>query len=377
MILRLSGDSTLCKGDLLLSRLCSMVQVRVMSLRLDPVSIDAFQRQRSDNARSSAGYLVHTIMQGLAAVSDSCVTWMLPDLVIRTGLLNTLMSVAELACAMLFHEKIAESHSRSCIRLLCAAVRGLSGCLYDSTFALRIQSSRTHGALFLLFARMMERSAVAQEKFPPLPIMRVHEGQVHFDSEDRVQLESCLGFAVADVIAGETPSRFFFELLLHGATDQEKIEVITQLESDEDNLNSRHRAAAGVRRDGIKMSTHCASVLLLFINCLWSREHIASCTAGPVILRALSMMQHHALPAVIRGAAMRALSLALKPGTPAIAFIITKVLNIFPTMFANGFNFPPPPACIAEPALQVQSCIVFIPDVQSYWHLLRLFAFYR
>ena len=118
-------------------------------------------------------------------------------------------------------------------------------------------------------------------------------------------------------------------------------------------MNSRHRAAASVRRDGIEMSTHCASVLLLFVNCLWSREHIASCSAGPVILRALSMTQHHVLPAIIRGAAMRALSLALKPGTPAISFIITKVLNIFPTIFANGFNFPPPPACIAEPALQV------------------------
>jgi len=370
LISRVSGDSPVCKGDLLLSRLCSMVQVRVMSLRLDVVSIAAFQHQRPGNGRSSAGYLVQTIIQGLAAVADSCVTWMLPHLIIRTGLLNTLMAVAELACAMLLHEKIAESHTHSSIRLLCAAVRGLCGCLYDPTFALRIQSSRTHGALFLLFARMMERSAIAQEKFPQLPIMSVHEGQVHFDSEDRVQLESCLGFAVADVIAGplhmllppppillthagETPSRFFFELLLHGATEQEKIDVITQLESDEDNLNSRHRAAASVRRDGIEMSTHCASVLLLFVNCLWSREHIASCSAGPVILRALSMMQHHVLPAIIRGAAMRALSLALKPGTPAISFIITKVLNIFPTMFANGFNFPPPPACIAEPALQV------------------------
>jgi hypothetical protein len=39
-------------------------------------------------------------------------------------------------------------------------------------------------------------------------------------------------------------------------------------------------------------------------------------------------------------------------------------LNIFPTIFANGFNFPPPPACIAEPALQVRlflfyKCFVF------------------
>jgi hypothetical protein len=51
---------------------------------------------------------------------------------------------------------------------------------------------------------------------------------------------------------------------------------------------------------------------------------------------------------------MKALSLSLKPGNTAIAFIITKVLNIFPTIIANGFNFPPPAACIAEPALQVR-----------------------
>ncbi len=351
----LAADSSLCKGDLLLSRLCSMVHIRVMSVRLDLVSINEFQNQLPGFKRSGAGFLVQTLLQGLAAVADSCITWTLPNLVIRTGLLKTLIAVAEFACAMLLHEKIAELHSRSSIRLLCTAVRGLCGCIYDETLALQIQSSRIHGALFLLFARMMERNDLAQEKFPPLPIMNVSQGRIYFDSEDCLELDSCLGFAVADVVSGETPSRFFFELLLHGATEHDKIHVATQLNDDEDNLNSRHRAASSIRRDGIEMSTQMSSVLLLFVNCLWSRDHMACSTAGPVILRALSMMQYHVVPSSVRGAAMKALSLSLKPGNSAIAFIITKVLNVFPTIFANGFNFPPPPACIAEPALQVRS----------------------
>jgi hypothetical protein len=331
-----------------------MVQIRIMSLQLDIVSIQDFQNQLPGMKRSSAGYLVQTIVQGLAAVADGYITWNLPNLVIRTGLLSTLMIVAEFACAMLLHEKIAELHSRSAIKLLCTAVRGLCGCMYDDTLALQMQSSRIHGALFLLFARMMERSDLAQEKFPPLPIMSVSQGRIYFDVDDFLELDSCLGFAVADVISGETPSRFFFELLLHGSTEQEKIHAATRLNSDEDNLNSRHGVAASIRRDGIEMSAHVSSVLLLFVNCLWSREHMACSTAGPVILRALAMLQHHALSASVRGAAMKALSLSLKPGNAAIAFIITKVLNIFPTIFANGFNFPPPPACISEPALQVR-----------------------
>jgi hypothetical protein len=351
----LSEDTHLCRGELLLSRLCSMVQVRVLPLRLDPVSIDAFQNQRPGTRRSSAGYLVQTIMQGLAAVADSCVTWMLPDLINRTGLLKTLMSVTELSCAMLLHEKIAESHSRSCIQLLCTAVRGLCGCMFESAFALQIQSARIHGALFLLLARMMEKNSLALERFPRLPIIRVTEGRVYFDSDDCLQMDSLLGFAVADVISGETPSRFFFEFLLHGATEFEKIDVMFQLENDEDNLNSRYRTAATIQSDGVDVSCQASVVILMFINCLWSREHIACCSAGPVILRALAMSQlHFTLPASVRGAAMKALSLSLKPGNSAISFIFTKVLNIFPSIFANGFNFPPPPGCIAEPALQVR-----------------------
>ncbi len=348
-------DSSLCKGDLLLSRLCSMVQVRVMALRLDRASIDAFYHLRPGNMRSGAGYMVQIILQGLAAIADSCVTWMMPNLINRTGLLSTLMICTEIACAMLLHEKLAELHSESAVRLLCTSVRGLCGCIYDSTFALQIQSSRIHGALFLLFARMVENCALAREKFPPLPIMSIREGRIHVDSQDCLPLDSCLGFAVADVISGETPSRFFFELLLHGATERDKVDIISQLESEEDNLNSRHRAAASILRDGTEMSINCVSVLIMFLNCFWSRQHVACCSAGPVILRALSMSQHHsALSSEIRGAAMKALSLSLKPGSSAIAFILTKVLNIFPTIFANGFNFPPPAACIAEPALQVR-----------------------
>jgi hypothetical protein len=350
-----STDSPICKGELLISRLCSMVQVRVMALRLDRVSIDTFYHLRPGNMRSGAGHMVQIIMQGLAAIADSCVTWMMPSLINRTGLLSTLMIGTEIACAMLLHEKISELHSQSGVQLLCAAVRGLCGCMYDSTFALKIQSSRIHGALFLLFARMVENCALAKEKFPPLPIMSIREGRIYVDSQDCLPIDSCLGFAVADVISGETPSRFFFELLLHGATEGEKVDIISQLESEEDNLNSRHRASASVRRHGIEMNINGISVLILFLNCFWSREHIAGCSAGPVILRALSMSQHHsALSPQIRGAAMKALSLSLKPGNSAIAFIITKVLNIFPTIFANGFNFPPPAACIAEPALQVR-----------------------
>lgn len=210
--------------------------------------------------------------------------------------------------------------------------------------------------------------------------MRVCEGRIYFDSEDSLELDSCLGFSVADIISGETPSRFFFELLLHGTSEQEKNLAWSQLNCDEDNLNSRHRAASSIRRDGIEMSNHLSSVLLLFINCFWSREHVACCSAGPVILRALTMSQHHSLPSAVRGAAMKALSLALKPGNSAIAFIITKVLNIFPTIFANGFNFPPPPFCISEPALQVRfsvyACFVF-PAQRSLKHCCRLSAFYR
>jgi len=350
----LPEDTNLYKGDLLLSRLCSMVQVRVSPLRLDPVNIHAFQNQRPGNKRSSAGYLVQTITQGLAAVADSCVTWMLPNLFNRTGLLKTLMFVTELSCAMLLHFKIAQSHSRYCIQLLCTAVRGLCGCMYESAFALQIQSARIHGALFLLFARMMEKNSLAQIRFPRLPIMRVTEGRVYFDHEDYFQLDSLLGFAVADVISGETPSRFFLQLLLHSATEP-KVDVINQLENDEDNLNSRHRAAATIQCDGVDVSVQASSVILMFVNCLWSREHIACCSAGPVILRALAMSQpQFALPASVRGAAMKALSLSLKPGNSAISFITTKVLNVFPTIFSNGFNFPPPPGCIAEPALQVR-----------------------
>lgn len=62
-----SADSPVCQGDMLLSRLCSMVQVRVMSLRLDRASVDAFQHSRLGNNRSGAGSLVQTITQGLAA----------------------------------------------------------------------------------------------------------------------------------------------------------------------------------------------------------------------------------------------------------------------------------------------------------------------
>ncbi len=378
----LAADATLCKGELLLSRLCSMVHIRVMSLRLDLASINCFQKQQQGIKRSGAGYLVQTIVQGLAAVADSCVTWTLPNLVVRTGLLSTLTVVAEFSCAMLLHKKIAELHSRSSIQLLCSAVRGLCGCIYDDVLALQIQSSRVHGALFLLFARMMERNDLAREKFPPLPIMSVSQGRIYFDSEDCLELDSCLGFAVADVISGETPSRFFFELLLHGATEQEHVHAATQLRNDEDNLNSRHRAAASIRQDGIEMSNHLSSALLLFVNCLWSREHIACCTAGPVILRSLSMMQYHAAPSSVRGAAMKALSLSLKPGNSAIAFFITKVLNIFPTIFANGFNFPPPPACIAEPALQVRFILanadrIMHEHISTYVTLcLRLSVFY-
>jgi hypothetical protein len=381
IIAPISADVSLCKGDLLLSRLSSMVQVRLMSLRIDRVSIDAFQHSRPGNIRSGAGNLVQTIMRGLAAVADSCVTWMMPSLIIRSGLLNTLILGTEISCAMLLHEEIAESHFQSSTQLLCTGVRGLCGCMYDSTFALQIQSSRIHGALFLLFARMVENCSAAQEKFPPLPIMSVREGRIYFDSKDCLQLDSCLGLAVSEVISGETPSRFFLELLLHGATEQDKIDIITELQSDEDNLNSRHRAAARVRRDGTKISIHCASVILLFINCFWSREHVACCSAGPIILRALSMSQHHpAFSSQIRGAAMKALSLSLKPGNSAISFIITKVLNILPTMFTNGFNFPPPASCIAEPALQVRlkMFVSFHIFSRAHEHLqsCRLFAFY-
>jgi hypothetical protein len=376
-----SVDVSLCKGDLLLSRLCSMVQVRLMSLRIDLASINAFQHLRPGNIRSGAGKLVQTIMRGLAAVADSCVCWMMPTLITRSGLLNTLISGTEISCAMLLHEEIAESHFQSSTQLLCTGVRGLCGCMYDSTFALQIQSSRIHGALFLLFARMVENCSVAQEKFPPLPIMSVREGRIYFDSKDFLELDSCLGLGVSEVVSGETPSRYFFELLLHGATEQDKIDIITELQSDEDNLNSRHRAAARVRRDGTKMSIHCASVLLLFINCFWSREHVACCSAGPTILRALSMSQHNpAFSSQIKGAAMKALSLSLKPGNSAISFIITKVLNILPTIFNNGFNFPPPASCIAEPALQVRLNLFKLFNIfsraQEHLHSCRLFAFY-
>lgn len=134
----------------------------------------------------------------------------MPNLINSTGLLSTLMLGTEIACAMLLHEEIAQLHSQSSSRLLCTAVRGLCGCLYDPTFALRIQSSRIHGALFLLFARLVENCDVAKEKFPPLPIMSIRDGRIYFDSKDCLQLDSCLGFAVAEVVAGETPGRFFF-----------------------------------------------------------------------------------------------------------------------------------------------------------------------
>jgi hypothetical protein len=330
-----------------------------MPLRLERGSVDAFYHHAPGNKRGSAGYLVKKIVQGLAAVADSCVTWLLPDLIARTGLLMTLIAVAEITCAMVLHEKAAESHAGSTIELLCSAVRGLCGCMFQSVFTLQIQSARIHGALFLVFARMMEKDTSAQEKFAPLPVMSVRQGRVYVDSEEYQSLDSCLGFAVADLISGETPSRFFLELLLHGATEQDKSRIIAELESDEDDLNSRCRAAASVRCDGIDTSIHCASVILMFVNCLWSREHVVSCSAGPVILRALTMSQHRLqLPAMLRGAAMKALSLSLKRANSAIIFITNKILNIFPTIFANGFNFPPPAACVAEHALQV-TCFCF------------------